>query len=86
MGPQGMLEGVTVVSTLVPRGYRMEFCISWSLLPEAGPNPGQRLGFDWAVIDVPASRQFHHARSLRWTGSSTSWRHTRDLAGMTLGD
>ena len=83
-GPKGMLEGVTVASRLTADGYVMELRIPKALLPDNGPTAGQTLGFDWAVIDVPATAKYHHARSRRWTGSLFGWRSTRDFASLTL--
>lgn len=83
-GPKGMLEGVAVASRLTADGYEMEMRIPRALLPDDGPVAGQTLGFDWAVIDVPASARYHHARSRRWTGSLFGWRSTRDFAALTL--
>lgn len=83
-GPVGMLEGVQVASTLIKGGYRMEMHIPKSLLPDGGPKAGQVLGFDWAAIDVPASSEYHHALTRRWTGSLGSWRLTRDFGTLTL--
>ena len=83
-GPQGMLEGVRVASTLVPGGYQMELHVPKALMPDGGPSPDHEFGFDWQVIDIPASNAFHHAVSRRWTGSPFGWRITRDFGTLTL--
>lgn len=82
-GPKGMLTGVRVASRLVDGGYVMEMRVPANLLPDGGASAGQTLGFDWAVIDVPQSAKYHHARSRRWTGSPIGWRSTRDFASLT---
>ena len=83
-GPQRMLEGVRVASTLVPGGYQMELHIPKALMPIRGPSAEQKFGFDWQVIDIPASGAFHHAVSRRWSGSPFGWRITRDFGTLTL--
>ncbi len=83
-GPKDLLAGVTVATRLTEDGYQMELRIPKALLPDGGPTAGQAVGFDWAVIDVPATAQYHHARSRRWTGSLFGWRSTRDFALLTF--
>ena len=83
-GPKGMLEGVAIASRLTADGYQMEMRIPKALLPDGGPVAGQSLGLDWAVIDVPSTAKYHHARSRRWTGSLFGWRSTRDFALLTF--
>ena len=83
-GPATLLPGVEVASHAIPGGYQLECRIPTAHLPDQGPLAGQILPFDWAVIDVPASGLYNHARTQRWTCSPQGWRHTRDFAELTL--